>query len=297
MPSPHITRRFKAGTFDRHGLFIEATLKDGCLSITGSLYRGGSMVSAGQNRNDLKALLERGIIAPGLERDALERLAKVWDRWHLNDMRAECEHQRALGWTFATHSGQKCPTCGYLIGSAWRKEELPAEVASFIRELPTTKENPENILPEGINYEARLLSAVPPRHEKGPCPNAGFRSHACICPLPPGMDVWEVSLQRDKGLRHVFEYRTGTGHRKPAKPADDPYKGPQPVKPSPGSVLESLAYDALAFLDSCDLDDFAKEYGYTEPTEAQAAWEGCGRATRAFSALGLDPRDPWATGA
>jgi hypothetical protein len=30
-----------------------------------------------------------------------DRLAEVWDRWHLNDMRAGCEHQRAAGWNVA----------------------------------------------------------------------------------------------------------------------------------------------------------------------------------------------------
>jgi len=28
----------------------------------------------------------------------LERLSSVWRQWHLNDMRAGCEHQRAAGW-------------------------------------------------------------------------------------------------------------------------------------------------------------------------------------------------------
>jgi hypothetical protein len=28
----------------------------------------------------------------------LSRLREVWERWHLNDMRAGCEHQRAMGW-------------------------------------------------------------------------------------------------------------------------------------------------------------------------------------------------------
>lgn len=27
-----------------------------------------------------------------------DRICEVWDHWHLNDMRAGCEHQRAMGW-------------------------------------------------------------------------------------------------------------------------------------------------------------------------------------------------------
>lgn len=31
----------------------------------------------------------------GVTRTEIDRLKEVWDRWHLNDMRAGCEHQRA----------------------------------------------------------------------------------------------------------------------------------------------------------------------------------------------------------
>lgn len=35
----------------------------------------------------------------GLTSAQRERLAQVWDRWHLNDMRAGCEHQRDIDTT------------------------------------------------------------------------------------------------------------------------------------------------------------------------------------------------------
>jgi hypothetical protein len=158
----------------------------------------------------------------------------VWHRWHLNDMRASCEHQRELGWgeiakgkvtlyywqlkaetrkavrdavaaatvrlkagetlklsdemlpvaalpdrvttwketppgplyepvartTYSRPSEEKtlgwlrptehprgilckpCPVCGYEYGSAWRKEEVPGEVLSFLRQLPDTDRRP-----------------------------------------------------------------------------------------------------------------------------------------------------------
>ena len=58
---------------------------------------------------------------------APQALKDLWDCWHLNDMRAECEHQRALGWTWATHPSEPCPECGYRLGSKWLYEPLPAD--------------------------------------------------------------------------------------------------------------------------------------------------------------------------
>ena len=91
-------------------------------------------------------------------------MAKIWERWNLNDMKAGCEHQRALGWQDVrinpselpkTHANRDekgimamwvdqeehkdgllckpCPTCGYKYGSAWLKEELPQDVIEEIK--------------------------------------------------------------------------------------------------------------------------------------------------------------------
>lgn len=48
--------------------------------------------------------------------------------YHLNDMHAECEHQRKLGWTWTTHPMAPCPTCGYKLGSEWKYQPLPASI-------------------------------------------------------------------------------------------------------------------------------------------------------------------------
>ena len=75
------------------------------------------------------------------------RIAAIWDRWHLNDARAGCEHQergiRAFGldgldlWRRRAPadlyaSGAPCGTCGYRYGSGWNFEPVPAAV---LREL------------------------------------------------------------------------------------------------------------------------------------------------------------------
>ena len=51
--------------------------------------------------------------------------------WHLNDMNAECEHQRARGETWQTHPEAVCSDCGYKLGSKWLRRELPTEIVKL----------------------------------------------------------------------------------------------------------------------------------------------------------------------
>jgi hypothetical protein len=81
-----------------------------------------------------------------------QRMAQIWERWHLNDMRAGCEHQRAEDWgkERVSETGKlscwvypnehpkgvlmkPCPVCGYKFGSAWLIEELPSDIVTEIR--------------------------------------------------------------------------------------------------------------------------------------------------------------------
>lgn len=68
----------------------------------------------------------------------IHRNRSRWGTWrHLNDMRAGCEHQRAMGWkSYDEHPSEPCPVCGYKYGTAWLVEPLPAEVYSFVESLP-----------------------------------------------------------------------------------------------------------------------------------------------------------------
>lgn len=53
--------------------------------------------------------------------------------WHMNDLHAECEHQQARGETYQTHPDARCPECGYRLGSAWLKRDLPADIIALAR--------------------------------------------------------------------------------------------------------------------------------------------------------------------
>jgi len=98
--------------------------------------RYGDCVTAGQIVDTLRAV--------GSSR-AL-RVADLWDRWHLNGMRGNCEHfpDRAY------HPGEPCPAglpldppadsvsripAVYTSGSAWLHEPVPADVLAELRTL------------------------------------------------------------------------------------------------------------------------------------------------------------------
>lgn len=54
-----------------------------------------------------------------------KQIMRLWEKFHLNDMHAECEHQEKRGETWATHPGAECPDCGYKLGSAWLYRAIP----------------------------------------------------------------------------------------------------------------------------------------------------------------------------
>lgn len=60
------------------------------LSITGEAEN-----SWGQCTGYLREAIEKGTPEPPLTKADLSTLLDIWERWHLNDMRAGCEHQRA----------------------------------------------------------------------------------------------------------------------------------------------------------------------------------------------------------
>jgi hypothetical protein len=122
-------------------------------SVGGNAYGGSGQIdmefdhrdkSQNDSRTPSESLIKPADInfARGWNASKLYDLLDIWHNWHLNDMRPECEHQRALGWTWVTHPSAKCPTCGYKLGSAWLHEDLPADVVKFLHGLPDTDRDP-----------------------------------------------------------------------------------------------------------------------------------------------------------
>jgi len=81
----------------------------------------------------------------------LAKFLEIWDRWHLNDMKAGTAKQedylRSLTfpggdhytWTLQVLEDAGLnpdPEDGYRYGSAWPKEEVPESVIAFLEQLP-----------------------------------------------------------------------------------------------------------------------------------------------------------------
>ena len=124
-------------------IFIHVKFKNMNLSMTGVVgpkMNGDCSGSCGQIVMGLKA--ENIRPALGFSIMKINRLLKIWDAWHLNDMRAGCEHQRELGWTPKDNLNDECPVCGYKYGYEWKREEVPNDVIAWLKLLKnTTKTN------------------------------------------------------------------------------------------------------------------------------------------------------------
>lgn len=227
----------KAGCPEKnYDAFAKVEYEYGKLSISGVIgprKSGNAAGSSGQFIMDFREYDERGhmsvadvIPAPGWNAESIRKFFDVWDKWHLNDMRAGCVHQRkwdtskkieiteygrsdkfykqsqqakagelsvgeytifsgvasrvnavvigqgekwespevtlllghglirvgkseikTAGWVNETEHPEgllckPCPECGYKYGTAWLKEEVPADVIAFLESLPETDKQP-----------------------------------------------------------------------------------------------------------------------------------------------------------
>lgn len=92
-------------------LFLKIEYEDGRLSISGvegPRTDGDAWGSCGQCVDALAPSRLREL-APGWDRAMVKRLRETWGHWHLNDMRAGCEHQRAAGWEDARINPAELP--------------------------------------------------------------------------------------------------------------------------------------------------------------------------------------------
>lgn len=160
-------------------IFVTIQFKNKNLSITGvegPMANGDCTGSCGQMVESIRQYIntEKLVVDKNLTIDHVQLLVNYWNEYHLNDMKAECDHQRELGWnkrridetkplgTYGLHFqgqrmaslnmlgwvketehpngllGKACPICGYKYGTAWNRVEVPESVLGFFAGLVET---------------------------------------------------------------------------------------------------------------------------------------------------------------
>jgi hypothetical protein len=131
--------RFYGGLDFNCKIYIEITEHDSFkrLSISGVIFERDEETGWGQIREKVKDIIPA-------------RLYQIWERWHLNDMRAGTFVQEEIlrqakdkGADLSTyekacdylHEFDVLVDDGYKYGSAWLKEELPQEVIDYLSVL------------------------------------------------------------------------------------------------------------------------------------------------------------------
>lgn len=140
-------------------VFVTVNLKDNKLSMTGVIgprQGGNCQGGCGQIVQELQAD-QFTRFNPPWTKEKIAELLKVWERWHLNDMRAgtvdqeqwllehakEAEEHRQDYYTWACEALQGAglnPDQGYAYGSQWLKESLPEAIERYLEALPESEE-------------------------------------------------------------------------------------------------------------------------------------------------------------
>ena len=77
--------------------YAKIEYKDGKLSICGVVGPRSNGDCAGSAGQCVEAIREGSPVGYWTA-EMLTKFCDIWDKWHLNDMRPYCEHQKALGW-------------------------------------------------------------------------------------------------------------------------------------------------------------------------------------------------------
>ncbi len=123
--------------------------------VEGPMENGNARGSAGQivmSYTPEYVRLNFKLNSPWWTQEMFRELLDVWNKWHLNHMNAgtvkQTEFLRAHRREGSDYTSDKellksyhldpDPETGYVYGSAWLKEDLPADIVEFLEGLPET---------------------------------------------------------------------------------------------------------------------------------------------------------------
>lgn len=123
-------------------VFLRAKISNGTLSISGvigPLKSGNSRGSCGQIDDTIREAIKAGEFTPekGWNDHDISTLLDIWDKWHLNDLRVYCEHQKELGWY--EQGLEKIKTYQWRLKPeiSKKKKELEAEAIERAKSVPS----------------------------------------------------------------------------------------------------------------------------------------------------------------
>lgn len=161
-----IDKVVRMGTVKTYGgraasVYCHITYKNGRLSISGvvgPLPGGNCLGSCGQINTDWAPIVN---YAKSWTPSMVERFLDIWDRWHLNDMRAGTPEQMDYVRNYRKHHAManydeicnalknaglyevvRADGTLYKYGHAWILEPIPADVVQFLEGLPVTDRAP-----------------------------------------------------------------------------------------------------------------------------------------------------------
>lgn len=98
----------------------------------------------------------------GWNKEMLQKLCDIWDKWHLNDMRAYCQHQKELGWDIL--AGTKVDIYHYSLNTIAYAKKKAAELAAL-----TAMRNGETFTPtDEQRMDANMPYFLDLHHEATP---------------------------------------------------------------------------------------------------------------------------------
>lgn len=108
--------------------FCKIAYENGNLSITGVIgpkSNGNCYGSCGQCVDEIR----NGEPVEGWTKEMVDKFCDIWDKWHLNDMRPYCQHQKELGWDKLAR--KKVTLYNYMINRMAREKADQAKKAAL----------------------------------------------------------------------------------------------------------------------------------------------------------------------
>lgn len=124
---------------------------DGRLSICGvigPMSNGDCKGGAGQCEDEIR----KGMPTSEWTPEMLSKFCDIWDKWHLNDMHAECEHQRNLGWLEQAKEHIKLYHYKLNDKAARRQKEAKDAAIKSLKDGNTFRPNGDQIMYANLEY-------------------------------------------------------------------------------------------------------------------------------------------------